>query len=108
MRKVTKETVEAFLAGYSRTVGNTTTDGKTLFLHGNKIAEKMPDGSIHATLAGWGSPTTRERLNGLCELLGLGRPFSQKRYGQYYGQRSVGVNETIVLVRPEGKPVTKQ
>lgn len=106
MRKVTKDTVAAFLAGTGRTVGNTTTDGNVLLLHGNRIAEKMPDGSIYATLAGWGSPTTRERLNGLCELLGLGRPFHQHRHCQMYGSRHIGVNETVVLVRPEGKPVT--
>ncbi len=106
MRKVTRETVEAFIAGRSRTVGNTTTDGTVLLLHGNRIAERMPDGSIMATLAGWGSVTTRERLNGLCDLLGLDRRFSQHKYVQYYGSHQVGVNETIVLTRPEGKPVS--
>jgi len=106
MRKVTKETVEAFLAGKTRTVGNTSTDGTILRLHGNRIAEKMPDGSIVATLAGWGSVTTRERLNGLCRLLGMGCMFGQCKFVQYYGSRPVGVNEEVVLVRPEGKPVT--
>ena len=106
MRKVTRETVEAFVAGHKRTVGNTTTDGTVLLLHGNRIAERMPDGSIYATLAGWESPTTRERLNGLCEVLGLGRPFWQQRFVQLYGSRPISPNETIVLVRPDGQPVT--
>jgi len=104
MRKVTRETVEAFVAGKSRTVGNTTTDGTVLLLHGNRIAERMPDGSIMATLAGWGSPTTRERLNGLCESLGLGRLFHQSKHVQFFRDKPVGVNDTIVLVRPDGKP----
>jgi hypothetical protein len=106
MRKVTNDTVIAFLDGRSRTVGNTTTDGTVLLLHGNRIAERMPDGSIVASMAGWGSVTTRERLNGLCELLGLGRPFHQNRFVQYYGSRPVGVSESVVLIRPENKPVT--
>ena len=106
MRNVTKDTVSAFLAGTTRTIGNTTSTGNTLLLHGNLIAERMPDGSVYATLAGWGSPTTRERLNGLTELLGLGRLFSQSKNVQYYGSNPVGVNETIVLVRPGGKAVT--
>ena len=105
MRKVTRETVEAFVAGRSRTVANTTTDGTRLLLHGNLIAEKMPDGSIYATLAGWGSPTTRERLNGLCDVLGLGRPFHQSKHVQYFGDRPISTTETIVLVRPDDKPV---
>jgi len=106
MRKVTEVTVKAFLAGQSRTMQNTTTDGTRLLLHGNLIAEKMPDGSIMATLAGWGSPTTRERLNGLCQELGMGRMFHQSKHVQFYGNRAISVNETIVLVRPDGKPVT--
>ena len=105
MRKVTEKTVSAFLAGKSCTVGNTTTDGTVLLLHGNRIAERMPDGSIMATLAGWPTVTTRERLNGLCRLLGLGG-FSQSKHVQYYNDKPVGANETIVLTRPEGKPVS--
>lgn len=107
MRKVTKDTASAFLAGTNRTSGNTTTDGTVLLLHGNRIAERMPDGSIMATLAGWPTVTTRERLNGLCELMGLGRLFWQHKYCQFYGNRPIGVNETIVLFRPNGKPVTE-
>ena len=106
MRKVTKETVSAFLAGKSRTVGNTTTDGTVLLLHGNRIAERMPDGSVMATLASWPTVTTRERLNGLCELLGLKHGFRQIRHVQFFGDRPISSDETIVLVRPDNKPVT--
>ncbi len=106
MRKVTKKVVGAFVEGCSRTVGNTSTDGTILLLHGNRIAERMPDGSIVATLAGWGSVVTRERLNGLTELLGLGRLFSQKDFCQFYGKTAIGSKEEVVLIRPEGKPVT--
>jgi len=62
MRKVTQQTVAAFLAGKSLSVGNTSTDGSVLLLHGNKIAERREDG-IYISLAGWNTRTTRERLN---------------------------------------------
>lgn len=64
MRKTTRTAVNAFLAGNKITVSNTTTDGQSLFLFGNKIAEKRTDG-IYITNAGWKSATTKERLNGL-------------------------------------------
>lgn len=85
MWKVTQQVVDAFLAGRSRTVGNTETDGYVLRLHGNVIA--WYDGwAIQATLAGWPTVTTRERLNGLCERLGIDRRFRQRRGCQYFGR----------------------
>ena len=64
MRKVTKETVGAFMRHERRTVGNTHTDGEKLYLHGNMIACHTPEGIV-VTLAGWPTVTTRERLNGI-------------------------------------------
>ena len=69
MRKVTQETVNAFLKGEKKTIGNTSTDGKSLCLHGNCIARKV-DGKIYISNAGWQSVTTKERLNGLLYMLG--------------------------------------
>lgn len=63
-RKVTKAVCGAFLAGKSLTMGNSHTDGKALYLFGNKIAE-WQDGTVWITDAGWNTVTTRERLNGL-------------------------------------------
>lgn len=71
MRKITQEIVQAFYRGEKLNKGNTKTDGDAIFLHGNKIAEHNSifsnDGNKHIniTLAGWNTPTTRERLNGL-------------------------------------------
>jgi hypothetical protein len=67
-RKTTKIAVAAFLAGNKVSTSNTTTDGNALFLFGNKIAEKRTDG-IYITNAGWFSATTKERLNGLPNVL---------------------------------------
>ena len=64
MRKVTREVCEAFCQRASKRVGNTHTDGESLFLHGNKFAE-WRGGALHITNAGWPTVTTKERLNGL-------------------------------------------
>lgn len=69
-RKVTAQVVAAFLAGNSRTIANTSTNGDVLSLHGNPIASKLNhgtrlEGELLVTLAGWDTPTTRERLNAL-------------------------------------------
>ena len=64
MRKVTNQILSAFYTNESKTVQNTKTDGKAIYLHGNKIAEKRHDG-IYISNAGWQSNTTKERLNAL-------------------------------------------
>ena len=64
MRKVTQNSINAFLARKSGTFDNTSTDGDALFLFGNKIAEHRADG-IYITTADWASVTTKERLKGL-------------------------------------------
>jgi hypothetical protein len=63
-RKVTTTIVSAFIAGNKMSIKNSSTDGKSLFLHGNKIAEKREDG-LYITNAGWSSNVTKERLNAL-------------------------------------------
>lgn len=65
MRKVTKQIKEAFDNQKARKVGNTHTDGKTVWLHGNAIVKRDENGNVFATLAGWNTPTTRERVNGI-------------------------------------------
>ena len=64
MRQVTEQIASAFINGERKTVSNTHTDGKNLFLHGNLIAKKE-NGSLYITDAGWQTNTTKERLNGL-------------------------------------------
>lgn len=80
-RKVTRETVMAFLAGYPLTIGNTHTDGETLYLHGNAIARKTALG-IEISDAGWKTSTTKERLNGLLEA--LRQPTIYQKRGEWY------------------------
>ena len=65
MRKITKEIVAAFMNRETKTIGNSYTNGTTLYLHGNPIARHSCIGVIEVSTAGWNTPTTRERLNGL-------------------------------------------
>jgi len=71
MRKISKEIATAFYNHEKLRKDNTTTDGDSIMLHGNKIAEHNSifanDGNTHIniTLAGWNTNTTRERLNAL-------------------------------------------
>ena len=73
MRKVSKTVVKAFLAGESKSMGNTRTDGTSLFLHGNMIAWKrdrsLGETVIEVSTCGWNTSTTRERLNCLFSFL---------------------------------------
>ena len=64
MRKITREIVNAFENSRSLTIGNSRTNGESLWLFGNKIAEIGRNG-LSITNAGWKSTTTKERLNGL-------------------------------------------
>jgi hypothetical protein len=64
MRKITREIVRAFENRTPHRIDNSRTDGTSLFLFGNKIAEWREDG-LWVTNAGWDSRTTYERLNGL-------------------------------------------
>ena len=65
MRKVTQQIKKAFNQGKSLKVGNTRTDGQTIWLHGNANVKRDPGGMVRWSLAGWNTPTTRERVNGI-------------------------------------------
>ena len=77
MRQVTEKIVSAFLRKEYRRIGNTWTDGRTIWLHGHSIAEFRTDG-LWITNAGWPTPTTKERLNGIPDV-----SIVQKK-GQWY------------------------
>jgi hypothetical protein len=65
MRKVTSDIKQAFEQGTPLKVGNTRTDGTSVFLHGNEIIRRDISGVVFATLAGYNTRTTRERVNGI-------------------------------------------
>ncbi len=82
MRKVTETIAESFYKGFKKTVSNTHTDGVNVWLHGNKIAWRNQDNSLSVTLAGWGTPTTRERINGILETFGIHYRVGQHKHEQ--------------------------
>jgi len=62
MRLITRNISSAFKAGKSCSIDNTKTDGKAIWLHGTKIAERREDG-MYVQLGSYGySRTTAERL----------------------------------------------
>lgn len=86
-RKITEDAVAAFLAPtpYDFNRDNTSVhvvaDEFALFavmrLHGNTIATRSGD-TVTLTDAGWRTVTTRERLNGILDFLGLDRIVQRK------------------------------
>jgi hypothetical protein len=99
MRKETATIMRAFIRGEHKNAARTTTTGQSVFLHRNRIAWRDDHDNYHLTLAGWGSPTTRERLNGLCQLLIGVRPFGQHRHEQYFGDMQIDTHDVIVITR---------
>jgi hypothetical protein len=64
MNKITETITTAFLSGQPKSMGNTKTNGRSLWLFDNMIAEHREDG-MYITNCGWTSRTTKERLNAL-------------------------------------------
>lgn len=94
MRKITKESIDAFMGGYSFKKQNMEIrvkgEGCYMFLHGNCIAIRTDEG-IFISNAGWETLTTKERLNGLLDSLGLERIY-QKRFIWYRGNTRFSYN----------------
>lgn len=80
-RVVTDKVVAAFLAGQPKKVSNTHTDGKSFFLFNNEIAKKENDG-LYISDAGWDTPTTRERINGILKGAGIDAGVFKKKGAQ--------------------------
>ena len=83
MRKITRESIDAFNSNETFSKANTTvtvSDTTTvLLLHGNSIAYKdIATGKVEITNCGWDTTTTKERLNGLDEVE------IRQRQGQWY------------------------
>ena len=76
MRKITKEAATKFVHCSNFAQKNTKVaqayNGNTImYLHGNRIASGHPTDGTWLSLAGWNTTTTRERLNGIMEVMGL-------------------------------------
>jgi hypothetical protein len=85
----------AFKNGKKFRASTSGTDGQTVWYHHNKIAWRNPDGSISLTLAGWGTLTTRSRLNAICDVIFGTRPFYQRAHVQYFRDDEITTTQVI-------------
>ena len=84
MRQETSTIARAFSRGKKASQARTSTDGNTVWLHGNKIAWRTEAGDIGFTLAGWPTVTTRDRINGILKTFGYGLwGVAQRDHDQY-------------------------
>ena len=111
MRKISKQIAQAFNEGKTKSLGNTYTDGKSVYLHGNKIAWRSSGNGLELTLAGWPTATTRERLNAILYTEGF-NVNSGESYGFYFKQQNFNQYLTKVTfngyagVMHKSKPIT--
>lgn len=91
MRKVTQKSAEAMKNGYNTRSGNTEviSGGNIMNLHGNTIAiyDRL-EGKLTIRDCGWQSNTTKERLNGLLDVMGVDAYISQQKGHWYVMTRS--------------------
>jgi hypothetical protein len=87
MRKISKQIAHAFNQGKTKSIGNTMTNGKEVYLHGNKIAWRSSGNGLELTLAGWPTVTTRERLNAILYVEGFNARAGEG-YGFYFNQKN--------------------
>ena len=93
MRKVTQEIIRAFMNDENKSVSNSTVktdlENTKMFLFGNLIARKeKATGKIEISMAGYGTTTTRERLNAI-----PGVRVYQKGGIQYLNGNPINTNE---------------
>lgn len=83
MRKESRIVIESFLNRKPKKMKNTESTGQELRLFGNTIAWHVGDENIGITMAGWGSDTTRDRLNTLFRLAKISAGIFQRDHEQY-------------------------
>ncbi|QDP60583.1 MAG: hypothetical protein Unbinned767contig1000_8 [Prokaryotic dsDNA virus sp.] len=81
MRKITEDAARALRTGKRFKRANTEVDNGMMFLHGNLIAE-LDGHHLRLRMCGWGTPTTRERLNGILQMLGTNAHIYQEKFEQ--------------------------
>ena len=98
MRQETQKIMSAFLKGEKASAQRTNTDGYSVWLHGNLIAERGKS-KLWFTLADWPTVTTRDRINGLLELSGSDYRVFQKNGTQFLTNgtdvREIGDSEWV-------------
>ena len=91
MRKITEKIITAFENRKAKKQGNTETDCKSLWLHGNEIARYNENNELEICNGGWSSDTTKERLNGL-----KGVYINQKNFEWFLNGKSWNGNWVVI------------
>jgi len=105
MRQESNMICRAFLARLPKRAARTYTDGERLYLHGNQIAWWGQDEHLYLTLYGYGTPTTRDRLNTMLRILEIDGGFHQHKHEQYFGTRMIDAHDILRIRMHNGKRV---
>lgn len=104
MRKESRIVIESFLAGKPRKIKNTESTGQELRLFGNTIAWHVGEKHVGITMAGWGSVTTRDRLNTLFRLAKISAGIFQRDHEQYIScdgeTKPLGTRDVYYFAKP--------
>lgn len=101
MTQVACKAAAAFVAGNEMRLANNTRVGpnyvgyQSLYLHGHQIAWRDDGGNVFMCMCGWATTTTKNRLNALCDVLGIEERFWTKKREPYFGDRAIMRNEVV-------------
>ena len=97
MTKTAKKIALAFANHRSLLVNNTDTDGKNVYLFNKLIMWRDEDDNYHFTMAGYGTATTKERLNTLFHILKIDLHIYQYNFELFlitpHGEMEISSNE---------------
>lgn len=79
---------------------NIYSDCRQATFHDNRIAWRDEAGVVWMSLCGWGTPTTRQRLNALCAAFRVPGSWHQARNEQFYDGQMVDVWDRVALCGP--------
>jgi hypothetical protein len=102
MTKTAQRIATAFQRGERLKIKATSTDGQNVWYHGHNIAWRASDGAVLASMCGWGTVTTRDRLNAIVWTIAPWTGgFSQRNHEQYFRDQPISSHDTIVLKGPD-------
>ena len=99
MTKVAQKIALAFANHKSLTVDNTYTDGENVYLFNKLIMWRDENGNYNFTMAGYGTSTTKERLNTLFRILKIDLHIYQDNFELFlvtpHGKMEISSNEVF-------------
>lgn len=95
MRKITRQTVNAFFGNSKLSNSNMLVSDGNVYLHGNLIAKKVNNTTIAINFCGWATPTTADRINAIVSEATNGRIRVGIKQGEPELRHSNGYTQTI-------------